>query len=476
MKKTIIILSLFTFFGCNDEFYESLNTDTTNPSDVPASFLLTSATTSLFDQMTDTNVNRNVFRLFAQYWTETQYTDETNYDLTKREIPGNHWGELYRDVLYDLKDAKSKVEEDATLSAAEQSNQLAIIDILSVYTWQVLVDTFGNVPYTEALEGLENTTPVYDDAATIYNDLITRITEDINTIDTSAAGFGDDDIIYSGNMSAWKKLAATIKLKIGVQLSDVNTSLATTTITEAISAGIFESNSDNFVMTYLSTDPYQNPVAVALNERNDFVSANTVVDMMNDLSDPRRPIYFKQNMGTDTYVGGVYGAGVAFSDATQIGDLMYEYETPGDLLDYAEVEFMLAEAVAKGISVGGTVESHYNAGVKASMEYWGVSTTDADTYLASSDVAFSSASGTDLEKIASQFWIAMYNRGFSGWNVWRRLDAPTLASPAPISNLPVPLRYTYPVDEKTLNKTNYEAAAQAIGGDEQQTRVFWDVR
>lgn len=483
MKKILIpVIALFSVIGCDDEYYESLNVDQTNPSDVPASLLVTNATTSLFDQMVSTNVNTNVFRLFAQYWTETQYTDETNYNLTRRGIPGNHWGELYRDVLYDLQDAKKKVEATSASSemtaeewAAVQGNQKAVIDILEVYAWQILVDTFGNVPYTEALNGLENPTPVYDDAASIYSNLIERVSNDIATINTSSAGFGSNDIIYSGNMSAWKKLAASLKLRLGVQLIDVNSSLATSTIMEAVNAGVFTANSDNFLITYLSTDPYQNPVGVDLNSRNDFVPANTTVDMMNSLNDPRRPIYFAQNLGTGVYEGGVYGAGSAFDSTTHLGSAFYDYETSGDLLDYAEVEFLLAEAVAKGISVGGTVEEHYNLGITASMEYWGVSDADAATYLGSNDVSFSTASGSDLEKVARQFYLAMYNRGFEGWNVWRRLNAPTLASPAPISELPVPLRYTYPVSEKTLNRTNYEAAASAIGGDEQQTRVFWDV-
>lgn len=486
MKKYIIALGIIAgFSSCSDDYYESLNVDQTNPSDVPASFLLTSATTSLFDQMVSTNVNINPFRYFSQYFTATTYVDEPNYDLNTRNISGNHWNELYNDVLFDLEDAKKKIQAIEVVAGDAytqeiKNNQLAIIEILQIYAWQVLVDTFGNVPYTEALQALENVFPAYDDAATIYSDLITRITAAINMIDVSSSGFGGDDIIFSDNMSAWKKTAASLKLRLGVQLIDVNPSLAQSTISQALSSGVFASNADNFVIQYLATQPYNNPLYddLVLSGRSDFVPANTITDYMNDLNDPRREIYFDENItdedGNVVYQGGIYGASNSFRRTTHLGTPLYTATLPGDLLDYAEVEFMLAEAAAKGISVSGTVESHYNAGVLASMEYWGVSADDANAYLASSDVAWSSAPGTVKEKIAKQFWIAMFNRGMEGWNLWRRLDAPTLNIAAQ-SQRPVPTRFTYPLSEVTINGANYDAAVAAMGGDEQTTKLFWDV-
>lgn len=472
-KFSIVIASAaLTLFSCSDDYYDSLNVNHTSPSNVPASFLVTNATTSLFTQMTSTSVNFNIFKLFAQYYTETQYVDEANFDMVKRNIAGNHWSELYRNVLFDLKDARTKIESDATLRQSVKDNQLAIIDIMEVYTWQVLVDTFGNVPYTQALQGLNNPNPVYDDAATIYSDLIVRITSDINKINTSDEGFGDKDLIYFGDMSNWKKLAASLKLRIGVQLLDANPTLGTSTIKDAVTAGVFDSNNDNFVLEFMSTAPYQNPIGAGLN--SDFVPADTLIDYMNGLNDPRRFKFFAENMGSGVFVGSPYGEGSAFASTTHFSSTLYSYTNPGDLLDYSEVEFLLAEASAKGVNVGGTIESHYNEGIKASMEYWDVSTVDINNYLLQNDVNFNTASGTALQKIAKQFWLAMFNRGFEGWNVWRRLDYPNLKSPAPLSGLPIPNRYIYPIGERTINGTNYSAAATAIGGDRLTTKLFWD--
>lgn len=92
MKKILItLLFIVVLVSCqsNDQ-YEDLNRDPKNPTEVASDFLFNSATKSLVDQMTSTNVNTNIFRLLGQYWTETTYTDEANYDFTNRNIPQNH--------------------------------------------------------------------------------------------------------------------------------------------------------------------------------------------------------------------------------------------------------------------------------------------------------------------------------------------------------------------------------------------------
>jgi hypothetical protein len=129
------------------------------------------------------------------------------------------------------------------------------------------------------------------------------------------------------------------------------------------------------------------------------------------------------------------------------------------------------ECSYRGFSVGNTAAKHYENGITASMDEWGVDTADVTTYLANADVAFATAAGSDKEKIAKQFWIAMYNRGFEGWTVYRMFDAPTLPKSG-TAKLPVPKRYTYPQSEQTINGTNVKAANG--GKDEQQTPIFWD--
>ena len=144
-------------------------------------------------------------------------------------------------------------------------------------------------------------------------------------------------------------------------------------------------------------------------------------------------------------------------------------------MSYSEIEFYLAEAASRGWSVGGTAESHYDNGITASIvDDWSGDAGAAAAYLANTNVAFSTAPGTELQRIALQSWLASYDRGLIGWTTYRRLDAPVL-NVAALTHNPVPARYTYPAVDQTLNATNYTAAAADMGGDLQTSKIFWDV-
>lgn len=474
MKKIFITLvTISLLFACaTDERYDELNIDGNNPNKVPSKTLFTGAIKNLFDINESTNVNNNVFRLFSQYWTETTYIDEANYDLNTRNIPANYWNELYTNVLYDLKDCKAKPDTDT-------DNKKAMISVLEVYTWQQLVDTFGNIPYSEALQGRNNPTPKYDNAQAIYQDLILRINAAILLFDASAdEGFGSADVIFNGDISKWMKFANSLKLKLAMRIADVPalSSLSKMSAEQAFTAGLIASNTENVILKYQAGAPNTNPLWVDLVQsgRSDFVVANTIVDYMNTLADPRRPFYFDNNLGAGVYTGGTYGANSSYSSYTHIGSKMLDPTFRGVLLDYSEVEFLLAEAAERSYSVGSNAETHYNNAITASMQDWGTNSTDITSYLANPSVAYTTATGTWRQKIGLQFWLAMYNRGLEGWSVYRKFDAPTF-NIAYESELPVPNRFTYPLREQTLNNTNYSAASTAIGGDLQTTKLFWDV-
>ena len=89
MKKFLILsFAVALISGCSsDEAYEELNKNPNAPAEVSDSQLFVSSINSLTDFIESTNVNVNNFRLYAQYWTQTQYTDESNYELKNRQIP-----------------------------------------------------------------------------------------------------------------------------------------------------------------------------------------------------------------------------------------------------------------------------------------------------------------------------------------------------------------------------------------------------
>jgi hypothetical protein len=469
MKKLIIISTfLLLIISCaSDEAYEELNRDPNNPTNVSADALFTSATKALFDQIESPNVNTNIFRLVSQYWTQTTYTDESNFNLTDRAIPDNHWSVLYRNVLYNLEDAKTKVVSD---------KKIAQIEILQIYTWQLLVDTFGDIPYTEALKGGAIPQPKYDNDTAIYSSLINRLNTAITSLSGTATGFNSSDVMYNGDLTKWRKFANSLKLKIAMRLADSNGTLAKQLAEETVSAGVFTTNADNAILTYESSTPNTNPIWVDLVQsgRKDFVISNTFVNKLNSLNDPRRPLFFEQNIGVNTYVGGPYGDNNSYALYTHVGTQLQNPTFRGVLLDYSEVEFLLAEAKERSYTITGSAQSHYNNAITANMQDWGVSASNISSYLAQANVDYATASGTWQNKIGNQFWIAMYNRGFEGWCVYRKYDTILLNIPV-ISGLAVPNRFTYPIREQNLNLSSYNAASTAIGGDLLSTKVFWDI-
>jgi len=473
MKNIFAIFLVFLLFSSCSKL-QDLNVNTKDPTKVPGESLFTGAQLRMTNQMVTPNVNLNIWRMFVQQWTETTYIDEANYDITTRPIPGSHWNILYRDVLMNLKESAKVLAADGTLPGddpAVVTNKLAIVEIMTVYAYSVLVESFGNVPYTDALNQAI-LLPKYDDGLTIYKDLISRLTKAIGTMNQSQGSFGGNDNMYGGDVTRWYKFANSLLLRMGLVLSDVDNATAKAAA-EAAAPNVINSNDDDALMGYMSSQPNNNPVNENLvnSGRNDFVAANTLVDEMNALNDPRRALYFTPVV--DVYIGGIYGASNDFTKFSHVNPTLTEATFPGNLFDLAEVEFLLAEGAARGFSVGGTAAEHYEKGIRASIDFWGGTSEEADAYLAQADVAYATATGTWQEKIGTQKWIALYNRGFESWTAYRMLDFPVLLPPETAESV-LPLRLTYPTTEQTLNGANRAAAAAAIGGDNVGTKLFFD--
>jgi hypothetical protein len=362
--------------------------DNLNPKEataVPENTIFTNALVQFANTVNSSSVNLNLSRLFAQYWQQTTYFDESRYNLQDRGIPDSYSSSFYKDILMDLKEAKAiiqSVEASGSL-AKENANKVAIIEVLEVYSYQCLVDAFGNVPYSEALMGAENSAPKYDDAAGIYADLITRINSAISAMDVSNGSFGSADVLFNGDVTKWKKFAASLKLRIGIRLADADPGTAKTVVEGAVSTGVFGVGEGAFFY-YNGVVPHVNTIYdhYSVDGRKDYLPANTIVDKMKELSDPRIDDFFTMKDGE--YIGAVYGLNGAqtYANFSHFTDRFFAATFEADLLSYAEVGFVLAEAAQRGWSVGGTAEEHFNAAVSASIVYWGGTQEEADAYLA----------------------------------------------------------------------------------------------
>ncbi len=475
MKKIFIIAIALIIASCSSNL-EDLNKNTKDPDSVSGESLFTGAQKALVDQVVQINVNENNTKLWAQFLQETTYTDESNYDQVTRTIPENLWSAIYKDALKDLDEAGKIITETTYVSPEDQytNNKLFIIEIMKVYAFSHLVETFGNIPYTESLD-IEILTPAYDDGMTIYKDLITRLTTAINGLDTTQNSFVTGDNIFNGNVASWKKFANSLKLRMGILLADADNTFAQTTVESAILSGIITNSDENAHMHYLSSAPNTHPVHtnVVLSGRNDFVAGTTLIDIMNTLNDPRRPLWFQTISGN--YIGGEIGSPSAYSNHSPLSAQVVAANAHGVILSYSEVQFLLAEGAARGYSTGDTATNHYTNAIRASIDEWGGSATDATTYLAQPTVDYTTliATQTWRQVIGTQRWISLFNRGPEAWTTIRTMDYPLLAIPTEaVSGFPN--RYTYPIVEQTINATNYAAASSAIGGDLAETKLFWD--
>ncbi len=488
IKKIIFILLVFVVASCTKDF-EEMNTDTKSPVAVSGETLFTNAQKNLADKLASINVNTNIWKIWARYVTETTYVDEANYDIINRTQPANTFRTYYRNTLRDLQEATNVINtEEYTLAddKAAKVNRLAIIEILNVYTYQRLVDIFGNIPYSEALNINATTTPAYDDAEGIYVNLFARLDAAIAKLDENNASFGSADIYYNGDVAMWKKFANSLKLKMAITVADVSNLDPGTKAAEATTAGVISSASENATLEYLGASPNTNPLYLDLvaSGRHDFVATSDIIDTLIYLTDPRLDSYYdaidtsSDGSGKYAQIGGAYGHSNPYDAYSHISTTLEDPTFECMIISYEEIEFYLAEAVERGWSVGGTAEDHYNAAVTASIMYWNDDAAAAATYLALPEVAYTTANGANWQEIIGlQSWLASYNRGFIAYTTLRRLDFHTFPEPpqARTDDGSIPVRFTYPVNEQTLNGSNYASASAAIGGDNMLTKLFWDV-
>jgi hypothetical protein len=364
------------------------------------------------------------------------------------------------------------------------ANKLAIVDVVEVLLYHNLIDLMGDVPYTEALGGFDNKTPAYDDAATVWSDLLVRLGSDIATLNAGLndGSWGAEDLVYGGDVMMWKKFAATLKLRMGMRLADVNPSAAQSELASALTAGVFEAG-ETFALPWIGVSPHVNTInnMFIVGNRNDYAPSKTIVDLMLALDDPRLPEFFGM---TDTsteagveklaYVGLEYGnvAAANYYKISHFSDKMFAADYPATICGYDEVAFILAEAAQRGFTVPMSAQEYYEAGIAESVAFWEADDTELAAYMAQADVAYDAARWKEL--IGTQKWLALYNRGNEGYASFRTFDWPVLSPPEDLTYGDIPMRYPYPFNEPDLNFESYTAASSAIGGDKVSTLLFWD--
>jgi hypothetical protein len=466
-----------------------INKNPNNPEDVPSSFLIVGAIRAVALNTVSGAFNYNMTGLWAQHFSQTQYPDEGRYKFRPGDIDG-YFNNFY---TTGSKNLVKIIEKDAS------PNFVATAKILKAYHFMVGTDAFGDMPYSEAFQADKEQAilaPKYDSQKEIYTAIFAELKEAVALIDDGAAKFGKEDLIYKGDMAKWKKFANSLRMRAAMRLQKVDPALAQAEFEAAVAAGPFTSNADNAVLWYFDDPDSRHPQYTNRLTRNDHSVSKTLVDIMTngdatgrDLArhDPRLAIYAQRTAGDTaavTYrgheVGLAEGHGVPLSAVSEIGT-RWRQKADGDaqIMGYAEVLFLRAEAAQRGWNAGGgTAAEYYRDGIKASMTYYGISEAVADAYLpAHPELALTAGDGP-LAQIAIQKWIALYQNGTEAYSDWRRTGYPKLvAGRDALNGGKILRRVPYPGNEQTLNKANLEAAiaAQGLSGHgDMNTPVWWD--
>ena len=471
-KYMLLVPAIVMVSSCSEDLVE-LNVDPNNPVTVPAVNLVTQAEYALNNLLWGRGLNMEWGMLMVQQIAQTEYAEESRYTVDANSFNGT-WTTFYASILNELAVAKNMIVEDDKLVESRRANQLAIIDILTVHAYHNLTDLFGAAPFTQALNSLEFPLPSYDSQQAIYNGILGMLSSSLNAINVNEPSFDAGELIYGGDMAAWSKLGHSLMLRIAMRMSDVDQGGASTFINQA-AGNLLTSNADNGMFVFSDEAVIANPLYVdnVVNNRDDFSVTDVLIDHLMSTGDPRLAAFAMPNNSGD-FVGLPYGLtdGESFSLQTTTSrpsPSVRAAQAPAIIMDYAEVQFLLAEAYQRGI-LSGDAEAAYAEGVTASMNYWGIE--DADGIAAY--IAANPYDASDWkESIGTQKWLAFYMNGPQAWAEHRRLDAPSLAVPAAATNSSIPVRLPYPIDEEIRNGTNLSAVTS--DPNDLNTKMWWDV-
>lgn len=461
MKKTHISIILFTLLitACN-KFDEDINITTNEPSQASGMQLIAQAQLSLPGLSSSPQGE-----FMAQYLAETQYVGVSLYPEESTSF--YPW---YQGPLADLQAVLTS--EDLNANEGPIANQMAVAMILKSYYFWNLTDRWGDIPYTEALKGNENFTPVYDTQESIYLDLFEQLKQATQMM---VSGDLSNDIIYGGNISKWEKFANSTRLLMALRLSEVNPALAQSEFNSALNDGVFTSNDDNFVFHHLAEANNENYWYDQVVNRNREWWALTegLVSIMKPVDDPRLEVFGNPNRTQGQYIGLTFGEEdqIGTEEYSLLGDALYAQDASIHLMTYAQISFALAEAAHYGW-ISGDAELYYNQAIESSLEQWTGSSAASQSFLAQPDIAFNQ--GNALEQIATQRWVHLFMFGYEAWSEWRRTGYPSnLVQP---NGVAVPTRLAYPDNEVFNNEENYKQAVdrQFGGEDPIHGTLWWD--
>ena len=467
-KRTLLVGCLLAIGAC-DETLTEINENPNEPTDVGAQFLLPQAIQSAVGGAFGAGQMLSHTAIWPGHAVQLQYPDEEEGIVRPSRMQG-YWDGYYAGPLADLKVVIDKGRE------AGSGNVEGVGMIWQTYVFSLVTDSWGDVPYSEALQAAEgNTTPAYDTQESIYAGMLQTLGSAVGLLG-GGDDFGSGDILYGNDFTMWERFANSLAMRLAMRTVEVDPGGAQAAFVAAYNRGGFTSNDDNAMLNWPGS-PYRNPLFENWQGRDDHgVSAN-MVDRLAALNDPRLELYAEPAAEDGQYRGlqnGDITPALSLAWYSRIGNHWRAdgAATPTAIMTYSEVLFLQAEAAARGW-IAGNPATLYEDGIRANMTQWAgaanaPTTAEINAYLAQPEVAY-----TGIADIQLQNWFGLYMNGAEAWAHVRRTNVPDLPMGPDLILSRIPVRWTYPTLEQSLNLESYQAAVARQGADELTTPLWW---
>ena len=520
MKRLAIIILgglalLGTTTSCQKDF-EEINTNPNRPQQALPTALFNGSTKLFLKNTRNYTTSGMMFRSWMQYTAQDTYTKESRF--LYRDYAGDYLWRYpyqvaggYKDIIDLNTDPKTK---ELMTTYGKSENQIAAARIMLAYTFALLVETFGDVPYYsygspnperfQALQLEKYISPVYATQKEIYTDLLKELKEAAAQIVSDSYVFKEGDYIFE-TPDKMRRFANSLRLRLAIRLKDVQDAELRTLAQQSINelkdgTAVMQSESDTVELQFDSDDTNPAPIYNEYFVRNrvDYSPSNSFVQLLkgqrgNFGVDPRLQKYFApkgltkyqardgrytESNNINDYVGMPYGLDESMADFQFKSGVAVSFFSSRILqpnyaevfMEYSEVCFLLSEA-------NGWDNTWYKKGVEASMKKWGVDDAKITSFLATIPAA-------NEENVLTQKYIALYMNPNEAWAEYRRtgyphtlikvneetdLNIPTEAGQTKyrfeslVADLTdIPERLFYPVAYKVINEANYQEALKSM--------------
>jgi len=420
----------------------------------------------------------NVNNELTQTTVNQTETVEIHRYIFKTSVFDYSWNTYYP-ILNNVKDMRAAAKRD------KQPNEEAVSLVLWAWLYENLLDTYGDLPYDQALQGYPNfqLQNQFNRQDYVYQDLVNKLDTANNLFNTAVTLESGSDYLYTATDTTggyktikWKKLANTLRLRLLMRVASKSSDARAQIniiLSNPTKYPLMASNAETATLRYSGVAPFVNPYATArtIDWNGSRSMTQFFINNLKSWNDPRMPIWCTTTSGQ--YVG--LPSGFARSETDSIAAIPASTLTTGlassslmgQIMQYAELQFIIAEAIQKGYTQG-NAQTYYEAGVKAAIEYWGA--TMPSDFLTRPGVKYD---GT-LQQLMLQKYYGLFFNDMQQWAEIRRTGFPVLPRGDATVGKTYPTRLQYPLLLQTANAANYKQAVINMGGDSTTTKLWWE--